>query len=160
MFVRFMGHGDTKNLMLLPGNMRECFEFGWRAFDIAERMQMPVFVMSDLDLGMNLWISEPLEYPNRPMDRGKILALDSVDALIRAHGGASRLRVEFEKAPEHPEALPGKLDGEKLEVETDDPAALLPRFSELNLGLHDLSLKRPTLETVFLNLTGRSLRDS
>jgi 2-oxoglutarate ferredoxin oxidoreductase subunit alpha len=69
----FLGHGDTKNIILLPGNMKECFEFGWRAFDVAERLQTPVFVLSDLDLGMNLWMTEPFDYPAEPMDRGKVL---------------------------------------------------------------------------------------
>ncbi len=51
----------------------ECFEFGWRAFDIAERLQTPVFVLSDLDIGMNQWMSKPFDYPEEPMDRGKVL---------------------------------------------------------------------------------------
>jgi 2-oxoglutarate ferredoxin oxidoreductase subunit alpha len=67
--------------MLLPGNMKECFEFGWKAFDIAERIQSAVFVLSDLDLGMNLWISDPLEYPNQPMDRGKVLDEEDLERL-------------------------------------------------------------------------------
>ncbi len=71
--VAFMSHGDTRHIMLLPGSVGECFEFGWRALDIAERMQTPVFVMSDLDLGMNVWMTEAFRYPNQPMDRGKIL---------------------------------------------------------------------------------------
>jgi 2-oxoglutarate ferredoxin oxidoreductase subunit alpha len=53
--------------------MAECFEFGWRAFDLAERLQTPVFVASDLDLGMNLWMSDPFTYPDTPLDRGKVL---------------------------------------------------------------------------------------
>ncbi len=53
MFVRYLGHGDTKHILLFPATPAECFEFGWRAFDLAERLQTPVFVMSDLDLGMN-----------------------------------------------------------------------------------------------------------
>ncbi len=69
----FLGHGDTKNICLLPSNMKECFEFGWRAFDLAERLQTPVFVLSDLDLGMNLWMTDQFEYPPEPMDRGKVL---------------------------------------------------------------------------------------
>ncbi|MCW5873456.1 MAG: 2-oxoacid:acceptor oxidoreductase subunit alpha [Anaerolineales bacterium] len=68
-----LGHGDTKHILLLPGSASECFEFGWKSFDIAERMQTPVFVMSDLDLGMNTWMTKPFEYPNTPMDRGKLL---------------------------------------------------------------------------------------
>ncbi|HLE13560.1 MAG TPA: 2-oxoacid:acceptor oxidoreductase subunit alpha [Anaerolineales bacterium] len=71
--VYFMGHGDSQNVMLLPGPINECFEFGWRAFDLAERLQTPVFVLSDLDLGMNQWMTRPFEYPDEPIDRGKVL---------------------------------------------------------------------------------------
>jgi 2-oxoglutarate ferredoxin oxidoreductase subunit alpha len=80
-FVRYLGHGDTKNVILLPGSVAECFEFGWRAFDLAERLQTPVFVLSDLDLGMNLWMSDPFEYPNAPMDRGKVLSEADLERL-------------------------------------------------------------------------------
>lgn len=72
-FVNFMGHGDTQSIILLPGDVNECFEFGWKAFDVAERMQTPVFVLSDLDMGMNQWMSKPFKYPETPMDRGKVL---------------------------------------------------------------------------------------
>ena len=72
-FVDFMGHGDTQSIILLPGGVDECFEFGWRAFDIAEQLQTPVFVLSDLDMGMNQWMSKPFQYPDVPMQRGKIL---------------------------------------------------------------------------------------
>ena len=65
-FATFMGHGDQQHIVLLPGSVSECFEFGWRAFDIAERMQSPVFVLSDLDFGMNHWMTKPFEYPDRP----------------------------------------------------------------------------------------------
>ena len=71
--VYFLGHGDTQNVILLPGSVNECFEFGWRAFDLAERLQWPVYVLSDLDLGMNQWMTEPFEYPDEPIDRGKVL---------------------------------------------------------------------------------------
>ncbi len=81
LFVRFMGHGDTKHVILLPGSPTECFEFGWRAFDIAERLQGPVFVLSDLDIGMNLWMTDPFRYPETPMDRGKVLTADDLDRL-------------------------------------------------------------------------------
>ena len=81
MFVRYLGHGDTKNVMLLPGSVAECFEFGWRAFDIAERLQTPVFVLSDLDLGMNMWMSDPFDYPDEPMDRGKVLTADQLEEI-------------------------------------------------------------------------------
>lgn len=72
-FTHYMGHGDTEQIILLPGTVNECFEFGWRAFDIAEHMQSPVFVLSDLELGMNQWMTEPFRYPDTPMDRGKVL---------------------------------------------------------------------------------------
>ena len=81
LFVRYLGHGDTKHVILLPGSPTECFEFGWRAFDIAERLQGPVFVLSDLDLGMNLWLTDPFVYPDRPMDRGKVLRAEDLDRL-------------------------------------------------------------------------------
>ncbi len=86
LFVRYLGHGDTKHVVLLPGSVAECFEFGWRAFDIADRLQTPVFVLSDLDLGMNLWMSEPFRYPEQPMDRGKVLSekdLEKIEVFAR-----------------------------------------------------------------------------
>ncbi len=75
-----LSHGDTKHIVLLPGSVKECFEFGWRAFDLADELQTPVFVLSDLDLGMNLWMSEPFDYPNEPMKRGKVLSAEDVKA--------------------------------------------------------------------------------
>ncbi|HSF81453.1 MAG TPA: 2-oxoacid:acceptor oxidoreductase subunit alpha [Anaerolineales bacterium] len=80
-FVYFMGHGDTQQVILLPGSVNECFEFGWGAFDIAERLQTPVFVLSDLDLGMNQWMTQPFEYPSKAMDRGKILREEDLEQL-------------------------------------------------------------------------------
>ncbi|NLG70796.1 MAG: 2-oxoacid:acceptor oxidoreductase subunit alpha [Chloroflexi bacterium] len=80
-FTHFLGHGDTQQIVLLPGSVTECFEFGWRAFDIAERLQAPVFVLSDLDFGMNQWMTRPFEYPDRPMDRGKILWEEDLEKL-------------------------------------------------------------------------------
>jgi 2-oxoglutarate ferredoxin oxidoreductase subunit alpha len=79
LFVRFLGHGDTNQVMLFPGNLSECFEFGWRAFDLAERLQTPIFVLSDLDLGMNLWMTDPFTYPEEPMDRGKVLTAEDLE---------------------------------------------------------------------------------
>jgi 2-oxoglutarate/2-oxoacid ferredoxin oxidoreductase subunit alpha len=72
-FVYSIGHGDTQTIILLPGTLDECFEFGWKSFDIAERLQTPIFVLSDLDIGMNQWMSKPFQYPDAPMDRGKVL---------------------------------------------------------------------------------------
>jgi 2-oxoglutarate ferredoxin oxidoreductase subunit alpha len=69
----FLSHGDKQNIILLPGSVQECFEFGWKALDLAERLQAPVFVLSDLDLGMNQWMTKPFEYPDIPLERGKVL---------------------------------------------------------------------------------------
>ena len=75
----FLGHGDTKHVLLLPGSLEEAFEFGWRAFDLAERLQTPIFVMLDLDLGMNLWMGKPFVYPDQPMDRGKVVTAEDIE---------------------------------------------------------------------------------
>lgn len=69
----FMSHGDTRHPILLPSSVRDCYDFGMKAFDLAERLQTPVFVLSDLDLGMNNWMSDPFPYPEQPADRGKVL---------------------------------------------------------------------------------------
>src|SRR5258708_16491543 len=74
----FSSHGDTKHAVLLPGDMVACFEFGWKAFDLAERLQTLIFVLRDLHLGMNLWMTEPFQYPDEPFDRGKVLSAEDV----------------------------------------------------------------------------------
>jgi 2-oxoglutarate ferredoxin oxidoreductase subunit alpha len=84
----FLSHGDTKHIVLLPGSVRECFEFGYAAFDLAEQIQTPVFVLSDLDLGMNNWMSEPFAYPDKPLNRGKVLSAEDLDRL----GGFARYK--------------------------------------------------------------------
>jgi len=80
-FALDMGHGDNDSIVLMPGNMNECFDFGWQSFDIAERVQTPVIILSDLDMGMNQWMSQPFEYPSTPMDRGKVLLEEDLEAL-------------------------------------------------------------------------------
>ena len=75
-------HGDTQHIVLIPGTVDECFEYGWRAFDYAERFQTIVFGFSDLDLGMNRWSTAGFQYPDSPMDRGKVLRTrEEVDAV-------------------------------------------------------------------------------
>jgi 2-oxoglutarate ferredoxin oxidoreductase subunit alpha len=86
--VAFLSHGDTKHPMLIPGSVKECFDMALEAFDLAERLQTPVFVMSDLDLGMNNWMSQPFEYPEKPIDRGKVLTKEDLDRL----GGFARYK--------------------------------------------------------------------
>lgn len=81
-FVNFIGHGDTDTIMLFPGSVNECFEFGWKSFDIAEKLQTPVIVMSDLDLGMNSWMTPKFDYPDMPIDRGKILWEDELQEML------------------------------------------------------------------------------
>jgi 2-oxoglutarate ferredoxin oxidoreductase subunit alpha len=66
-------HGDTQHINLYPGNMEECFQFSYDAYDLAERFQTPIFVVTDLDLGMQNWSSKPFAYPTKPYDRGKVL---------------------------------------------------------------------------------------
>ncbi len=68
-----LSHGDTKQIMLIPSSPEECYTMALDAFDIAERFQTLVFIMSDLDLGMNTWMSPAFQYPDRPIDRGKLL---------------------------------------------------------------------------------------
>ncbi|MHB8571873.1 MAG: 2-oxoacid:acceptor oxidoreductase subunit alpha [Candidatus Dormibacteria bacterium] len=82
-FAATLSHGDTRHVLLLPGSVAEAYEFMQAAFDLAERLQTPVFVLTDLDLGMNLWISDPLAYPERPFDRGKVLTRDDLARLGR-----------------------------------------------------------------------------
>jgi len=75
----FLSHGDTAHILLLPSSMEECFEMAMEAFDLAEEFQTPVFVMSDLDLGMNYWMAEPFRYPEKPIRRGKVLSAEDLE---------------------------------------------------------------------------------
>ncbi len=87
-FIAGLSHGDSKHVLLLPGSVKECYEFGVAAFDLAEQLQTPVFVLSDLDLGMNNWMSEPFAYPEKPIDRGKVLDARQLEEL----GGFARYK--------------------------------------------------------------------
>src|SRR5688500_17815336 len=69
----FLSHGDTKHILIIPSSVEECYEMAMAAFDLSERFQTPIFVMMDLDLGMNNWMSNGFEYPTKPIDRGKLL---------------------------------------------------------------------------------------
>jgi 2-oxoglutarate ferredoxin oxidoreductase subunit alpha len=86
--VAFLSHGDTKHVVLLPANVKECFDFSHAAFDLTERLQTPVFVLTDLDLGMNNWMSEQFTYPDAPLDRGKVLSAEDLNKL----GGFARYK--------------------------------------------------------------------
>jgi 2-oxoglutarate ferredoxin oxidoreductase subunit alpha len=80
-FAYTLSHGDTKHIVLLPATVREAYEFAMEAFDLADRLQTPVFVLSDLDLGMNSWLSKALPYPKKPFDRGKVLSADDLSSM-------------------------------------------------------------------------------
>jgi 2-oxoglutarate ferredoxin oxidoreductase subunit alpha len=82
----FLSHGDTKHILLIPNSVAECFSMAQDAFNLAEQFQTLVFVMSDLDLGMNNWMSDPFEYPATPIKRGKVLTKEDLDRL----GGFAR----------------------------------------------------------------------
>ncbi len=86
MLCAYASHGDTKHVLLFPSNPEECFYMMVQAFDLAERLQTPVFVMSDLDIGMNDWMCADLKWDDayRP-DRGKVLTKDEIEALPKFH---------------------------------------------------------------------------
>ena len=77
-------HGDTQHINLYPGNMEECFQLSYEAFDLAERFQTPIFVVTDLDLGMQNWSSKPFAYPATPYNRGKVLNQQQLAEAVRA----------------------------------------------------------------------------
>jgi 2-oxoglutarate ferredoxin oxidoreductase subunit alpha len=74
-----LSHGDTKHIVLLPGSILECYEMAGEAFELAEKFQTPIFVLTDLDLGMNNWMSDPFEYPTKPINRGKVMTAADID---------------------------------------------------------------------------------
>ena len=83
-----LSHGDTRHPILFPSSPEECFTMAIDAFDLAEQFQTPVFINMDLDLGMNYWMSDPLPYPEKPIQRGKVLTAEDLDRL----GGFARYK--------------------------------------------------------------------
>jgi 2-oxoglutarate/2-oxoacid ferredoxin oxidoreductase subunit alpha len=77
----FLSHGDTKHIMIIPSSVEECYTMSQEAFDLAEYFQTPVFVMLDLDLGMNNWMSNAFKYPEKGVNRGKVLTPDVLKKL-------------------------------------------------------------------------------
>lgn len=156
-FTYFLGHGDTKHIILLPGSVTECFEFGWKAFDIAERLQTIIFVLSDLDFGMNQWMTSPFEYPDKPLDRGKVLWEEDLE---RLKGDWGRYRdVDGDSIPyrtipgnRHPSAAyftRGTGHNENARY-TEDPKEfneLLGRLSRKNDHARDI-LPEPVVQTM------------
>jgi 2-oxoglutarate/2-oxoacid ferredoxin oxidoreductase subunit alpha len=86
-FANFISHGDKKHIILLPANINECFEMGWKSLDIAEKLQTPILVLTDLDLGMNHWMGEEFKYPDCPIERGKILWEEDLQKLLDKNNG-------------------------------------------------------------------------
>jgi 2-oxoglutarate ferredoxin oxidoreductase subunit alpha len=79
----FLSHGDTKHIMIIPSSVEECYTMAQEAFNLAEYFQTPVFVMLDLDLGMNNWMSDPFKYPDKPINRGKLLTTELLNTLAQ-----------------------------------------------------------------------------
>ena len=170
-----LSHGDTKHVVLFPASPRECFEFGHKAFDLADELQAPVLVLSDLDLGMNLWISEPFEYPEAPIRRGKTLSADELDALAADWGrykdvdgdGIGYRSVpgtpspwsgfftrgtghdEYGRYSEHPDAWERNLDRIKRKFETARRMVPEPEVRyglDARIGLISLGSNHPAIE--------------
>jgi 2-oxoglutarate ferredoxin oxidoreductase subunit alpha len=79
--LMYASHGDTKHIVIIPSEPKEAFEFAQEALDIAEEFQTPVFLMLDLDLGMNYWMSDRFAYPSKPIHRGKVLTKEQLQEL-------------------------------------------------------------------------------
>jgi 2-oxoglutarate/2-oxoacid ferredoxin oxidoreductase subunit alpha len=81
--LHLLGHGDCRHIVLIPASVSECFTLAIEALDLAQDFQTPVFMATDLDLGMNLWLSEPFVYPEKPLKRGKVLTAEDLERLGR-----------------------------------------------------------------------------
>jgi 2-oxoglutarate ferredoxin oxidoreductase subunit alpha len=107
-FVAGLSHGDTRHIMLFPCKPEECFTMAGDAFDLAEQFQTPVFVMSDLDLGMNNWMADSFEYPGKPLNRGKVLSREDLDRLgsFQRYGDVDGDGIPYRTLPgnDHPAA--------------------------------------------------------
>ncbi len=105
-----LSHGDARHILLIPASVKECYEMAIEAFDLAERFQTPVFVMMDLDLGMNNWMSDPFAYPEKPFDRGKVLrSVEELEEHAKRFEGFGRYKdVDGDGIPWR--TLPGLID--------------------------------------------------
>ncbi len=135
----YLSHGDTKHIVLLPGTVQECYEMAIQAFDLAEKFQQPVFVASDLDLGMNNWMADSFPYPDKPLERGKVLTADDLERL----GGFARYRdvdgdgIPYRTLPgtRHPQAAyftrgSGHNDMARYSERPEDYEALMDRLAK------------------------------
>ena len=170
----FLGHGDTEHIILIPSSVNECFEFGWKAFDIAEKYQTPVILLSDLDLGMNLWMTKRFEYPDQPIDRGKILWEEDIENFTQEWGRyldvdgdgipyRTLMGNTHEKAPyftrgtghdvygnysERPDDWQAMLDRIKLKIESsreDLPSPVIRELPSAKIGLIAMGSTEPVL---------------
>jgi 2-oxoglutarate ferredoxin oxidoreductase subunit alpha len=106
----FLSHGDAKHILVIPGSVEECYTLAMEAFDLAEKFQTPVFLMTDLDLGMNNWMADPFPYPETGIDRGKlILTGEALQDHVRKFKEFARYRdVDGDGIPYR--TLPGLID--------------------------------------------------
>jgi len=153
-------HGDTQHLVLHPGGPEECFDFARISFDLAEQFQTPVFVMLDLDLGMNFWMAEPPAYPTDAFKRGKVLTPEKLDQIKGAGKKWGRyLDADGDGVPWR--ALPGNphpdaayftrgSGHDEYARYTEDPEAYRLNMDRLKKKTETArqSLPRPVLETV------------
>jgi len=155
----YCSHGDTEHLVLHPGGPEECYEFARIAFDLAEQFQTPVFVLLDLDLGMNFWMSDPPEYPTGAFQRGKVLTAEKLEQLKQQSKPWGRYQdVDGDGVPwrtlpgnAHPDAAyftRGSGHDEHARY-TEDPDAYRRNMDRLRKKLETarLALPRPALET-------------
>lgn len=77
----YLSHGDCKHVLLIPGSVEECYEFSMKALNLAQELQTLVFLMSDLDLGMNKWMADPFKAPSEPIKVGKVLSAEAVERM-------------------------------------------------------------------------------
>ena len=109
-FCYFLSHGDTEYVILLPDSVSECFEFGWKALDFAETLQTPVLVLSDLELGMNQWMTPKFKYPETPIQRGKILWEEDIQKIMKKTKGKWGRYVDIDGDGIPYRTLPGNTD--------------------------------------------------
>ncbi|MBI3018478.1 MAG: 2-oxoacid:acceptor oxidoreductase subunit alpha [Deltaproteobacteria bacterium] len=103
----FASHGDAKHIVLMPGTVEESYELTASAFDIAERIQTPVLVLTDLELGMNLWASDPFKYCDKPFDRGKVLTEKDLEKIKEwgRYADADKDGIPYRTLPGNPHPL-------------------------------------------------------
>src|ERR1700753_3481641 len=136
--IAYLSHGDTKHVMLLPASVAECYQFAMEAFDLTAQLQTPVFVLSDLDIGMNNWMADPFVFPYKPLKRGKVLSKQDLERL----GGFERYKdvdgdaIPYRTLPgtDHPKAAyftRGRVHNEKAlyNARTDDYQDLMERLN-------------------------------